>query len=722
MNDLKRAARPTGIQSYVFGSFRMDLPSYQLLQDGQPVPLSPKAFDTLLVLVANRDRIVSKDELLSAVWPDSFVSEDSLTQAISHLRRTLGDEPTQPRFIATVARTGYHFIADVEELTEEGSERVSAPTPAPVLSRAVQPAGRWQLRGLTIAAVLVAVAAAIVLGRPVLIGGAAPLRGPLRFTQEAPDGAVLASGAVLSPDGRYLAFVATDERSGSRQLWVRPLDTPEARVLPGTEGAQRPFWSPDSATLAFFAGSRLKRIDLKDGASRLITTVSAASYGGSWNTSGDILFTQLRSGVFVVPAEGGTPRAVTTVESNAQEVAHRWPQFLPDGRHFLFYVDSLETARQGTWLGTLDSPERRRVIEGTSVFAPPGYLLFVRDRVLMAQAFDPASGALAGRPSTLASNVVEPQVTNGTAISASADRLLAFSVSRTAERLEWFDRGGRTLGIVDTPVDLRNPRLTADGLHLFASTDPDSEKRGLWSIDLARGAVSRLTADGMRPFESPDLKTLAYTSDRGGGVANIYERATAGGDADDRLLVRSGENKFICDWSRDGRFIVYGSTNPRTNTDLWVLPRTGNSAPYPLVRTNANELGAQISPDGHWVAYASDESGGWQVYVQPFPQGGEKQAISVGGGVEPHWRGDGKELFFIGGDGQLMAVTVKADRAWAAGAPQPLFRAPLGPPNLYINQYAVAPDGRRFLFNAVQPTSMKEPITVVVNWTALIES
>jgi hypothetical protein len=434
-----------------------------------------------------------------------------------------------------------------------------------------------------------------------------------------------------------------------------------------------------------------------------------------------VLFTQLRSGVFAVPADGGTPRPATTVDSKAQEVGHRWPQFLPDGRHFLFYVDSVDPARQGTWLGSLDSPERHRLIAGVSTFAPPGYLLYTRERVLMAQAFDPATGVLSGRPATLASNVVEPQVTNGAAVSASVDRLLAFSVSKTAERLEWFDRGGRSLGVIDTPVDLRNVRLATGGLNVFASTDPESEKRGLWSIDLTRGAISRLTGDGMRPFESPDLRTIAFTSDRGGGVANIYERPIAGGEADDRLLVRSAENKFICDWSRDGRFIVYGSTNPRTNTDLWVLPRDGRSVPYPLVRTNANELGGQVSPDGRWMAYASDESGTWQVYVQAFPSGGEKHAVSLAGGIEPHWRGDGRELFFIGGDGQLMSVEVKAEAAWAVDRPHPLFRAPLGPPSLYINQYAVAPDGRRFLFNAVQATSMKEPITVVVNWTALLE-
>ena len=262
--------------------------------------------------------------------------------------------------------------------------------------------------------------------------------------------------------------------------------------------------------------------------------------------------------------------------------------------------------------------------------------------------------------------------------------------------------------------------LSNDGQRLVAASRSHDERRGIWSIDVERGAISRITADGMRPLLSPSGDRIAFTSDRAAGVADIYMRPVSGRDGEETLLVRSADNKFVSDWTPDGRHLVYGSTDRRSNTDLWLLPLDEPRTPRPLLTSRANEVEAQVSPDGRWLAYSSDESGSWEVYVQPFPEVGQKYVVSLGGGVEPHWRRDGGELFYLGTDGRLMAVDVKAGSTFAAGAPRALFRAPVTGVNVYINQYTVSPDGQRFLIDSGQRNTPIAPITVLVNWTALV--
>jgi Tol biopolymer transport system component/DNA-binding winged helix-turn-helix (wHTH) protein len=716
------------IHGYAFGAFRVDVPSYQLRHDDAALPLTPKAFDTLLVLLRHRDRIVGKDELMSAVWPDLFVSEDSLTQSISVLRRTLGDDPNAPKYIATVARIGYRFIAPVEvivtpERTQPAAEPRSgakaASAAVATTAPAASPPSPSRLRWMAVAMAAAAVVIAAVVARRALTASAPPPRGPLRFTQESPEGTALRSGGILSPDGRYLAFVAADTRTGHRQVWVRALDAAVARVVPGTEDAERPFWSADGTALAFFASGRLKRVALDGAPAHVVATTGPANFGGSWNRSGLLLFATVRGAVLAVPASGGTPTPVTTLDAAAHEVAHRWPQFLPDGRHFLYYVDSVDPAASGTFLGSLDDKTKTRVVDAPAFYAASGHLLFIRDRVLMAQTFDPGRG-LSGTPVTLAGHVLAPETTNEATISASSDGLLAFSVSKGVKQLQWFDRQGQAQATIASPVDLRNPMLSRDGRRLVAASRSHDERRGIWTIDVERGAISRVTADGMRPLLSPSGDRIAFTSDRAAGVADIYIRPVGGRETEDTLVLKSPDNKFVSDWSPDGQFLVYGTTDRRANTDLWMMPIHQPQAATPLVRTPANEVEAQVSPDGHWLAYASDESGSWEVYVQPFPDPGQTTLVSVGGGVEPHWRRDGHELFYLSTDGRLMAVDVKPGASFSAAAPHALFRAPVSGVNVYINQFTPAPDGQRFLIDAGSRTLPVDPITIMVNWTALV--
>ena len=730
-----RNLHPAGVRGYIFGPFRVDLASYQFWRGTDLLAITPKAFDTLIVLIANRNRVVGKDELMGLLWPESFVSEDSLTQSVSVLRRALGDDPNQPQFIATSARHGYRFIAVVEESPiEQDPEATAAPSASAALPAQTAPASTVEppapltaesgrrLRPMWIAvpAVFAVLLTLFVVTRTARVTPETlPERGPLRFTQEAPAGTALVSGGALSPDGRYLAFVAQDNSSGTNQLWIRALEAPEPRALPGTEGAARPFWSPDGQHLGFFSSGKLRQVGLDAQPPRAIaSTDSTTEGGGTWSAGGIILFTVLRSGLYSVPAAGGPVKPATKLDQSTQEVAHRWPQFLPDGRHFLFFVDSVRPDRVGTYLGSLDSSDKTRVIDVPAIFAQDNYLVYIRDRGLTAQRFDVAQGRLVGAPSAVAGNAVTPNPTNGAVVSA-ADKLMAFGVSTSTERLEWFSRSGQRMGNIDAPAALRNPAVSPDQHQLLAASNNDPEHKGLWIIDLERGGLTRIVNDGMRPFWSPDGQRIAFTSDRSAGVADLYMRSTTARDGEEQALLRTDENKFICDWSPDGRYIVYGSINGSTKADLWLLPLAGDRKPIPYLATPNNELDAQVSPDGHWLAYTSDESGTWEIYVQSFPIAGRKQIVSTAGGIEPRWRHDGRELFYLATDRNLMSVDIKTEaEAIKTGRPQTLFRAPVPSLNVLVNWFTVTADGQRFVINTAAGKGIEQPITVLVNWSA----
>lgn len=714
---------------YLFGPFRLDVASLQLWRGDEVVALTPKAFDTLLVLIRHRHQLVRKDALINAVWASAFVSEDSLTQSITSLRRALGDDPHQPEYITTVPRRGYRFIAPVTERpsAESGStaaveqpaaasvDHVAVPgqhatasaMPASVVAAPRQRSWLWTSLAAATAFLL---AYLIFYERPT----AAPELGSLRFTIAAPPGTRLASGGALSPDSRYLAFVAQDEPSGATRLWIRALNEGEPRALEGTEGASRPFWSPDSQSIGFFASGRVKRVGLVGGPVQTIApTVGLTVSGGTWGANATILFASFRSGISAVPASGGDVRPVTELDASARESAHRWPQLLPDGRTFLFSIYSEDAERTGTYVSSLDSSTPVRLVaEPGGISAPSGHLLFIRDQVLMAQPFDAASRRISGTPTPVAGGVFPPSPTSGAHVSAAAGDLLTFGGRSAETRLTWFDRSGQALGTINAPTTLHNPSLSPDGRYLLAGSGTD-----VWLIDLERNTPTRIVP-GNTPLLSPDAAQIAFTSGRIDGISDVYVRSTTGRE-EDRLLLRSSENKIVNDWSRDGEYLVYASTNRDTKMDLWVVPTTGDRTPRPLVVTPSNEFQAQISPDGRWIAYASDESGIWEVYVQSFPVLGAKRAMSTGGGSEPQWRPDSRELFYLTPDGTLMSVDVKAADALEVTRPRALFKTPIplsGEMNTRRNHYAVNRDGQRFLVDAA--SAAESTITVMVNWRA----
>jgi DNA-binding winged helix-turn-helix (wHTH) protein/Tol biopolymer transport system component len=700
------------VATFTFGHFRLNVQTRQLWKGDDVVPLTAKAFDTLVVLVAHHGRVVSKEELMTAVWRDTVVTDDSLTQNIRLVRRALGDDAGEPQFITTVARRGYRFLPPVTEVPE-ATEPARPPSPSSGHTAAVR-RGRspWLIGGL--GALVGAVGALIVVSvmrRPV-----AETPPPVfHFNVSPPPGTTLDAGSAVAPDARTLALVATDVASGRTGLWITDLLSGQSQAIPGTDGASRPFWSPDGSAVGFFTSGALKLAERGSGLVRTLAAVRGAA-GGSWGPDGRVLFAGLRSPIAAVPASGGPVAAVTSLDASRQEIAHRWPQHLPDGRRFLYFVESAEPERTGTYVGAIGSSVKQRIID-VPAFYYEGRLVYVRDRVLQAQRLDLADYSLDGVPVTLATDVAPLEITTAASISAAGGRLLAYSGSSSIERLVWFDRSGMPIERIDAPPGLYNPSLARDGRQLLAASGTANAPRGIWQIDLERGAAMRL-AFGMRPLASPDGRHIAFTDDRSTGVADVYLRPTAGRDSIE-LLLASRENKMVDDWSPDGRYLVIASTAPATNTDLWLLPTTGDRTPAPLLKTAANELHGRVSPDGRWLAYTSDETGSLEVYVQSIDEPALKRTVSVGGGSEPRWRGDGRELFYLGADLAMMAVDVSAGPTMQLGRPRRLFRVPIARGrSLYINHYDVSADGRRFVIVSAEQHK-ESALMVLLNWTSL---
>lgn len=564
----------------------------------------------------------------------------------------------------------------------------------------------------------------------------------MRFSILPPENASFGSIAV-SPDGKWMAFTAAT--GGKVQLWVRGTETIEARALPGTAGARFPFWSPNNSSIGFFADGRLKKIETSSGQTQTLCDASNG-LGGSWNAAGVILFARIGAGLARISATGGEVTEVTTADRTRQENYHWAPSFLPDGRHFLYAIRSGQKDSRGVYLGSLEGGVKQRLLgditsarftAGTPdspAASGDGWLLFGRDGALVAQPFDTVRLQFAGEPFRISEQVGSDLAYAGYFIfSASTNGVLVFDSSgnRQRRRYLWMDRAGKQAGSLDVVGSSGQPWLSPDEKHFLADrTDPQTGTFDLWLCDIGDGSVARFTFDpasDLAPVWSPDGKRIVWTSGRHGAL-DLYEKA-ASGAGQDKLLLKSDNNKVPSDWSKDGRFILYSENDPKTKNDVWVLPvgesvpgpgetSDGGPKPFAFLRTEADEFGATTSPNGRWLAYVSDESGRYEVYVQSFPGGGSKRQVSTGGGTAPLWRRDGQELFYYASDGKLMAAPVQSGENFAASVPTPLLEFRAGNSNAYFAPYAVTGDGQRFLLNAIVVTEIAGPLTVVVNWTA----
>jgi len=523
----------------------------------------------------------------------------------------------------------------------------------------------------------------------------------------------------ISPDGRRLVFVASGE--GGPRLWQRPLDTVTALPLDGTEGAEYPFWSPDSRAIGFFAAGKLKRIDIAGGPPQIVADAPNGR-GGAWSPDGAILFAPTNSsGLVRVPASGGEPQPVTTLDP-PRVGSHRFPQFLPDGRRFLFFAQG-NPEGQGIYLGSLDGTDTTRLTpaEAAGAYIEPGALVFLQQNALVVRRFDVAGGILTGDPVTVADRVSYDAGFSLGGFSLSAVGHLAYRAGGSERRqLTWFDRTGKLVGVAGEPDanGLVTPALSPDGRRIAVARAVQGNQ-DMWVIDVQRGGATRFTFDPASDAYgvwSPDGTRIAFMSNRK-GIYDLFLKSSSGAGAEE-LVLASPFTKLPSDWSLDGRFLLYQQGDPKNGWDLVALPMTGDRKPIVVVSTPFEERGGQFSPDGRWVAYQSNESGRFEIYVQPFPGPGGKWQASTAGGVHPRWRPDGKELFFLAPDAKLMAVPVRAsDSTFEAGSAAALFqtRTVTGGSADLTPQYAVSRDGR-FLFNVLDDTTTAAPITVVLNW------
>jgi serine/threonine protein kinase len=530
----------------------------------------------------------------------------------------------------------------------------------------------------------------------------------MRLEIATPLGADVADFAI-SPDGRQLVFQATVD--GKNQLWLRRLDSESSLPLAGTENGSFPFWSPDNRSLGFFAGGQLKRIDVAGGLVQTLADAPLNTRGGAWSRDGVILFTHSATEpLYRIPASGGMPAPATEIA--APHVGHRYPHFLPDGRHFLFFAFG-PPASQGIYVGSLNSKQSKRLLDADSaaVFAPPDYVLFARQGAILAQRVDLETQQAIGDPLPLSPHVAMPWATIASvALSAALGGPVAYRADAGERQLRWVDRSGRQIGVLGGPDSAQpNSAEISPDARMVALTRMVSGNNDIWLMETARDTRQRFTSDPAREFDpiwSPDGSRIVFGSARK-GVLDLYEKSVSGGA--EAVVWESPETKNVYDWSSDGRWLVFATNNQNTARDLWALPLTGERKPIAIAITPSEERNARFSPDGRWIVYESNESGRFEIYIQPFPGPGGRSQISTGGGTRPQWRRDGKELFYLGLDNRLMAASpgLNGPRV-EPGVSVAIFSLSPGA------EYAASPDGQRFLINEI--TKNASPITVLLNW------
>jgi eukaryotic-like serine/threonine-protein kinase len=525
--------------------------------------------------------------------------------------------------------------------------------------------------------------------------------------------------ARVSPNGRHVAFIA--RQRSTTALWVRSFESQVAHEIAATDGASQPFWSPDSRSIGFHAQGALKRVSLEGSVVQILCLVPTMA-GATWSQRGLIVFSHLNV-LFRIPDYGGTPTPLHTRPEQHSEVLSIWPQFLPDGERYIFRRVRGPQAAQGVYAGSLDTETVTRVLETTSNVVVAGqYLLSVRSGSLIAQPFDVKELRVSGEPVVLVDQVMENRgELAGPSVSVSNTGVLAYRARYSPPTtLTWFDRSGLRRETLSAPPVCRNPEISPSGRQVAVEcVDVASSARDVWVLDAISGRPARLTtetSDDSDPIWSPDGRWIVFSSARDGG-RNLYRRLSTGEGMDERLFL-SPRTNYPSSWSADGKYILFTSRAEQTGWDICLYPLDGGKV-VPLITTPATEIEPQLSPDGRWLAYTSDESGRLDVYVRPFRAPGGAWLISTGGGSDPRWRNDGLELYYLSPDRTLMAVNVAPGGHFEASGPKVLFQARTsGPLGLGVRfNYAVGQGGRRFLITADAPDAVPPPIEIVLNWT-----
>jgi serine/threonine protein kinase len=537
-----------------------------------------------------------------------------------------------------------------------------------------------------------------------------------------------ANDLALSPDGRMLAMVAYSAQANNYVLWTYEVGGRRTSSLNGTQGASYPFWSPDGKFIGFFADSKLKKVEVSGGLVQVLCDAPNGR-GGTWNRDGVIVFTpDAGGGLFRVTSSGGSPVEMTKPDPSRFEFSHRWPVFLPDGKHFLYLVANFagRLEKNAIFLGSLDSKETRSLVStsANAAYAEPGYLLYLRDKALVAQPFDRRRYVLSGEPHTLSGEVLYFPTVGRAVFSVSSGEVLVTQTGKGASlsQLTWFDRSGKSAGTIEMPGSYNNVRLSPDGRRVATDqTDPDGRNIDVWIYDPVRGATTRLTFDpslDQTPVWSPDGKQILFTSNRKLGF-HLYLKNADGSGSEEEVAADFGPVSVVnwWDWSLDGKYVLV-----RKENELWYFSWPERVA-KPLLQAKWTVRNAQFSPDGRWMAYASNETGSMEIYVSPFPSGSGKWQVSNAGGEEPRWRHDGKELFYVSGEGKMMAVAVTVGASFEAGSPVALFqthrRQPVSSQDVF--SYDVSGDGQRFLINTKVEEANAAPLSILLNWASEME-
>jgi serine/threonine protein kinase len=608
-------------------------------------------------------------------------------------------------------------IADeLKWIGEEGS-RIGIPAPT-IIRRRNRERAAWLTAAAALTGFLIMLISALMPVRQRILPPSTSRFG-LRFSE---DMSFTKSGVfpALSPDGRHIVFSAVVK--GIRKLWKRDLNTFEAQPVPETEGVSSisAFWSPDSRFIGFLSDGKLQKTQVDGGGTQVICAVDFLTSTAAWG-SGNVLIVSQPDGLSRVSAAGGPLTPLTKLNPAHQEISHNYPCFLPDGRHFLYYVASALDEYNGVYLGSLDSDRPVRLIgsKTQAVYAAPGFLLTIDNGRLLAQPFDPGSLRLKGEPFMVTDQAASDSSSHLGYFSVSQNGLLVIGTKTLLNsQLAWYDRSGKALGVAGPPAMYRFPVLSPDEKRIAVEMiDPGTRTGDIWLLDSVRNTRTRFTFDPARESDSvwsPDGRQIAYASERN-GRARIYQKP-ADGSGQEELVLDIAGGAWPLDWTKDGRFLLFTQVAQK-NLDIGILPLSGPKKPASLFSTQRGERSCQVSPDGRWLAYSSPETGRYEIYVQAFPALGEKVLISTDGGNQPLWSRDGRELFYIAPDRMLQAVRVQSGSVFESGPPNPMFRVPDIGDLVTKQNYCAASDGR-FLFNALQQSAQDAPMVVIMNWAA----
>ena len=660
----------------------------------------------------------SQASLIGSILRDEPVSVSEAAPltppALNRVIRTCLAKDPEDRF-----QTAHDIKLQLQWVAEGGSQ---AGLPAPIIARRKN---REKLAWSTAAAALIAaalLAAGYVRRAPRY---SPPIRASLLFPEKTSLGEL-----AVSPDGRRVAFTAA-KPGGEPGLWVRSLDSPASQLVPDTEGAVFPFWSPDSRFVAFFAEGKLKKADLAGGPVLAICDAERG-VGGTWNREDTIVFApKPTAALYRVPASGGQPVAVTKLDASRHETAHRYPQFLPDGRHFLYMAANLagppDDPANTIRVGSLDGKVDRALVQTLSNASyAAGQLLYVRDGTLLAQPLDTGRLATKGVPVPVVPRVGLSIWQSHSLFSVSEGLLVYAPTFAAASQLVWFDRNGKPAGSLGDPGLYLAPRISPDGRRVAVDVaDLAKNTADIWIYDASTGVGSKFAFGAWNnnlPVWAPTGDRLIYGSDRKArGVRFDLWTKTLDGSGEE-VFVESPDQRFPEDWSRDGRFLslyvipVQGKRNIQT----WILSTGGDRRASPFATEGLEASDSRFSPDGRWLAYQSNESGRFEVYVRPFPGPGGQWHVSTAGGGHPRWREDGKELYYLSPANKILAVPVNLAPTFHAGSPVELF-AVHPTSNPFSTVYDVTADGQRFLVNTVASDEGSPPLSLVVQWPALLE-